>query len=160
MDLSSVWDEPVSALIGADFLGHYDVGEDQFGPQLECADTAEGSHSVEFVDYFHAHAGVIPEALLDDGYLTKDGVAAVQHAVRSILADKNWLPAHLIEQVCVDADGIGDDPGIEVSISIPATSNLSVAEAHDTIMQPLWSAMYNMTDRGTFNWPYLYANLD
>lgn len=146
--LDSLRSKPVYALTGLDRLDITYLGVDDFGasPYVETDDGERAYHTVGFTEYLSA----VGREDLDQSELPK--VAA---AIRAILADKTSLSADTISTLDVSHLD-SDEPGIAVEITFDSASNLTVEEAFNTIMWPFWAAMANMTDRGTFNWPYLW----
>jgi len=147
--LDSLRREPVYKLTGLDRLDINDLGVDDFGdsPYLETDDGERAYHTVGFTEYLSA----VGRDDLDQSELPK-----VADAIRAILTDKTSLNADTISTLDVSTLDSGDEPAITVEITFDSASNLTVEEAFNTIMWPFWAAMANMTDRGTFNWPYLW----
>ena len=157
--LDTHWNKPIASLTGLGYLSHVDVGEDSYGPFIEC-DDGRDHHVIGYTDElrFHVEQGAIADAYLVDGWLTDQACRAVTGTIQKILRESSSLPETYIAALSVDNTS-GDEPGIEVAFALPSDLVLTVEQAHNQIMWPFWGTMINITDPGTFGAPYLWAHV-
>ncbi|MCK0441183.1 hypothetical protein MUG78_17430 [Gordonia alkaliphila] len=137
-----------------------EIGEDDPGNYLETDSADEGYLVVGFTEYlnFPIDNGDLPSAMVEEGWLTDTALTLARDAISEILTERSGLPADVIETLSVD-HLTGDYPGIAVEVTTPIDDPRTVEEVFGAVMNRFWAALTNMTDPGTFNYPYLWSRV-
>lgn len=141
-------------------LSHLDIGEQDVRFVVEIGE--EGSVAIIFGEplAFHLEYG-LPDGIVDsDHNLTKDGSVRIQTFLRALLTEKTGIDGSLLHLDADDATFVcGDDPGFAITLAVKVDPSSTVQALHDNMIVPFVALMINVSDPGTFNHPYLFANI-
>ncbi|MGI6797976.1 hypothetical protein [Gordonia sihwensis] len=160
-NINQYWDKPLADLVGLDRLQLDDVGMDDPRAYIETADADRDYHEIVFCESlaFANEYKHIADKDLADGWLTPSALERTKTAIKAILAEKTSIPAETLDSIGIEDGGVGDEPGFEVSLTLPVKSSITFGQAHDVVMWPFWATMINISDPGTFNSPYLWNSI-
>ncbi|MCK0441298.1 hypothetical protein MUG78_18020 [Gordonia alkaliphila] len=161
ININQYWDKPLADLFGLDRLQLDDVGMDDPRAYIVTADTDRDYHEIIFCESlaFANECKHIAEKDLVDGWLTASALDRAKAAIKAILAAETSISAEVLDTIEIEDGGVGDEPGFEVSLSLPVNSSLTFGLAHDVVIWPFWATMINICDPGTFNSPYLWNRI-
>lgn len=155
VNIDDYWTRPTSALVGHDRFSAPELGEDDLpGAYLE----TDGQLVLGAVEYlgFATDRGDLDGHVDGDGWLTPAARDKARDLMRRYLAEARVPGAENLQ--ADDCTG-GDDPHIDFSLVVPASGSQTVEQLHAAVIAPFFATVQNVTDPGTFNRPYIWADL-
>lgn len=125
-------------------------------------ETGDGSTppALCFTEYLAWHVETFPEdmapLLTPEGWLTAEALAGVEEVIRAEFVRRN--PAYADRPLCIEDGFGGDDPNFTILMDLAVPLGGSEDAAWEDAW-PLMATCINITDPGTFNFPYLFTQV-